>query len=421
MTPAEIEENRAKASPDLRFLLDREGVSLIIQARLVHAGVTTMRQFGACFTTSEDLRSVAKVDFALDPTVMAQRVELSKLVVAWESAKIRSTKLTEAEADAEVRQEAKLLKGTDVNTIRKSYESKWWKLEEDQVPAKVYLERLSEGIEKGELRAELLSEAVNKLEGETDLLRAVWDPNGTIKAVRTTPTVPLPRDPEEFRSRMALVGRAWAFVALMQPNCSMLQGTSPQDWAKYMDHMLGPYVFRLHSRDEFGNISSSPSWSLILSYDQEIRRKMVKIMTDEGRSLSDSLKMAYMDPVVKERFFTTPLVLACTSRKRSAAALDSPPAGGSSGDGGNAVHAYARGRRAEGKKGKGKGKGAKGGKGGKGSNPSSKGGCARFSPDGKPICYAFNEKSNPCTRAKCPFLHVCGKCFADHPMYNCTA
>ena len=132
LTPAEIEENRAKASPDLRFLLDREGVSLIIQARLVHAGVTTMRQFGACFTTSEDLRSVAKEDFALDPTVMAQRVELSKLVVAWESAKIRSTKLTEAEADAEVRQEAKLLKGTDVNTIRKSYESKWWKLEEDR-------------------------------------------------------------------------------------------------------------------------------------------------------------------------------------------------------------------------------------------------------------------------------------------------
>ena len=42
-----------------------------------------------------------------------------------------------------------------------------------------------------------------------------------------------------------------------------------------------------------------------------------------------------------------------------------------------------------------------------------------MTPDGKPICFAFNDKSNPCTKTKCSFLHVCGRCFKDHPMYQC--
>ena len=328
----EIKTVMETAAPDLKFLLDREGIALITQARIVHAGITTMRQFGAFFTGAEDLRKVAKDSLGLDPDVLAQRVELSKLVVSWESAKVRATKLAEAEAEAEIRQEAKQLKGTDVNAIRKAYEAKWWKLEEEQTPAKCYLEKISEGVERGELRAELLSEVINKIQGETDVMKAVWDPSGTIKAVKSSPSAPLPRDPEKLRTRVTLMGRAWAFVALMQPNAAPLQGITPQDWQTYLDYLLGPYVHRLHARDEYGNVSSSPPWSLLLSYEQEIRRKMVRLMVENGTVIKDALKAAYNDPVVKERYFTTPLAIAGAGRKRKAE--DSVDGGSNAGNGG---------------------------------------------------------------------------------------
>ena len=43
-------------------------------------------------------------------------------------------------------------------------------------------------------------------------------------------------------------------------------------------------------------------------------------------------------------------------------------------------------------------------------------------PDGKNICHAFNNPNETCTRGKggCAFMHVCGICFKDHPMYKCT-
>ena len=55
------------------------------------------------------------------------------------------------------------------------------------------------------------------------------------------------------------------------------------------------------------------------------------------------------------------------------------------------------------------GKGARGGK----------AGCARSTPDGKPICFKYNSQAG-CNATKCSFLHACGKCFAmDHPMHAC--
>ena len=63
---------------------------------------------------------------------------------------------------------------------------------------------------------------------------------------------------------------------------------------------------------------------------------------------------------------------------------------------------------------KGKGKG-------KGGVKRPPGNCPRETPDGKRICFGFNRKEGACARTKCGFLHVCGKCFKDHPMWRCNA
>jgi hypothetical protein len=72
----------------------------------------------------------------------------------------------------------------------------------------------------------------------------------------------------------------------------------------------------------------------------------------------------------------------------------------------------------------GKGKGGKrfkggGGAGGKGLEVPK--GCARTTPDGKFICYGYNDFNTRCRNQQCPFYagHVCGICFQKHPMYAC--
>ena len=164
----------ASAMPDLKFLLDREGVSAEVQAKFYEAGILNMRQFAAFAPDVEDLRKSLREDFALDPAAgLPTKIAISRIVVAWDSAKIRSQKLAEAEADAEVRQEAKPVRGNDFKVMREAYESRRWKLDKEQTPARSYIEKISEGIERAEPRADALTEVVNTLEGEVDILKAV--------------------------------------------------------------------------------------------------------------------------------------------------------------------------------------------------------------------------------------------------------
>jgi hypothetical protein len=83
------------------------------------------RQFAAFAADAEELRKSLKEDFAMDPAAgLPTKIAISKLVVAYESAKVRSRKLAEAEAEAEVRQEAKPVRGTDMKVMREAYEEK---------------------------------------------------------------------------------------------------------------------------------------------------------------------------------------------------------------------------------------------------------------------------------------------------------
>jgi hypothetical protein len=111
---------------------------------------------------------------------------------------------------------------------------------------------------------------------------------------------------------------------------------------------------------------------------------------------------------LKERYFTTPLALI-PGRKRSS---DHVASGASVGDGPPVKHPRFT------DKGKGKGKGGKGKKGNKSMNSAA--GCASKTPDGRSICYKYNNQNEDCRKKKCTFLHVCSICFKDHPMYICT-
>ena len=57
---------------------------------------------------------------------------------------------------------------------------------------------------------------------------------------------------------------------------------------------------------------------------------------------------------------------------------------------------------------------------GKGKRGSFHTGCAARTPEGRPICFAFNKKGEGCKNETCQFSHVCGICFRKGlPMYSC--
>ena len=236
----------------------------------------------------------------------------------------------------------------------------------------------------------------------------MWDVGGSLKAVNTSPSVAFPRDPEVLRKRITLLGRAWAFVALGQPNCKYLQGNSPQIWNEYLDYLLGPYVYKLYAHDAYGSVSSEPPWNLLLSYELETRRKMVDLMA-KGTAIDVALPMAWKDGLTKERFFITPLAIG-SALKRLAPSSPNPEA---------ALKKKTKAEKAALKRQKGPNKGK--GKGRQRPFRANENVCPSETPDGKKICWGFNNKDRSCTNLKCRFLHVCGKCFRDHPMWQCNA
>jgi hypothetical protein len=394
-----------QAGSDLKFLLDREGVDIDLQVKLFFIGVSSVKQFAAFAEDKADLRKSLKVNFEVDPdTDIRSRVAIAKVLVAWDAARARAAKIAEAEGDAQARNVPKEVGSSDHHAMRKAFELKYWEVEDGKVPGKTYIERKLDEVEKDDLRAETLTEVISQREDDPDTLKTVWSIGGELKAVKVGSRASLPTTPEELRQRITLLGTAWIFVASHQTNRVYLEGITPQLFQEYLDYLLGVHVHGLGASDAHGNSIGAPSWDLIISYEHAIRSKSIQLVR-KGEVFRKALRLAWEDPVTKERNFTTPLALEAVTRR--------PPAGHASSEPNRKSQ---RTHRADGKgSGKGKGSGGgksshsgggKGAKGGKGSK-----GCSRNTPDGKNICYAFND--GVCKNGSgCKFAHVCGKCFA---------
>ena len=120
--------------------------------------------------------------------------------------------------------------------------------------------------------------------------------------------------------------------------------------------------------------------------EYQVRKAAIK-KVNKGHSWLDLLEEAMVDTLVKERFLTTPL--ACNSwvaKSRS---------------------------RSRKRRGKPKGKGYSGKS--KGGN-SQDGAWHSTTPDGRQICYKFNNPQERC-RGPCSRVHCCRKCLGSHPQH----
>ena len=87
---ATLAENLAKGASDLRFLLTTHKVSDQAQGDLFNGGIEIIAQFAAFATDANDLKTVIKDSFGIDPAAgLAQRAQAASFVVAWQAATTR--------------------------------------------------------------------------------------------------------------------------------------------------------------------------------------------------------------------------------------------------------------------------------------------------------------------------------------------
>ena len=166
----------ALGAADLRFLLQRQGIDDDHLRRLFSAGVDSMDKFSAFASGEEDLLSVLKDEFRLDPaTNLATRGQVASFIAAWKSAKVRVQRQAEVEAEQDTRELTKPVPTSEYLLLRQAYVKAYGTLEEKVLPSKEYLERKLLEVEHGEFKPESLQEVTTRDELDPDTLIPVWD------------------------------------------------------------------------------------------------------------------------------------------------------------------------------------------------------------------------------------------------------
>ena len=385
--PISVEDALKLGSTDLRFTLTRNDVSNDVQASFFTNKVTTVQKFSSFFRSEEDLVQVLRESFAVDAAAsLEQRAQVASVMCAWREAQTKMKRQAEVEAEMDTTEWTKPTPTGDYISLRNAFMEVQGRLEDKVTPAKEFLEKKLQELENGEFRAETLAEVVSKDEVDPDVLVPIFDSKGSLTVKKGATTVALPTGPEQLRRRLSVMQNALIMLALRHTNREEIQDITKELFDRYKDYILGDFVYGLSSTDLNGQQVQTPPWSLVLTYEQAIRKRAYQIMLTDKLKLGAALEQAWKCPVTKERYFITPLALYS---KRSYPQQDWNP----------------------------KGKGKTGGKGTKGKGKGVTKGAA-VSPDGQKICFRFN--AGKCTHKGCKFAHLCNKCFKKgHNGMNC--
>ena len=89
LTPDEQTAAMDAASSDLKFLMSKENVSVLNQAKLYHIGVKTIQLFTTFVEDVKDLRAMLKTNLELDPaTRLGDRIQVAAITCAFQSASV---------------------------------------------------------------------------------------------------------------------------------------------------------------------------------------------------------------------------------------------------------------------------------------------------------------------------------------------
>lgn len=314
-TDAEVQkEFIALLEPDFHGLLQRKEVSAVTQARLAHANCKSLSRFNSVADSRVQLRTFAQQTVQLDPATDV--MEVAALVDAWEAAKVRMEVRHKAEAEASSSSMPISLPKVEVQDLVKKFEAAFYKLEDKVTPAASTLELLFDQVENGELKTMYLQQFLSREDAEVEPVGCMLDKSGVLKIKKGYGETKEPTSPEELRHRLRVVAHAFLMCGLKYPQRVIFEDLAPQDFLNYVDYLLSDQVMGLKAEDEDGNKISSPSLKLVLSYEHQVRKEMVKKIND-GVKVQDALLASRKDVNIKERYFLTPAAMnALTAHKK---------------------------------------------------------------------------------------------------------
>ena len=101
MPPVVLDADQTKAAmtagtSELKYLLCKEQVTELTQARLFHAGIVSSALLGSIAENVTDFKAMLKEEFGVDPASnMAGRLETARMLLVFNSAVVRTEKKVE--------------------------------------------------------------------------------------------------------------------------------------------------------------------------------------------------------------------------------------------------------------------------------------------------------------------------------------
>ena len=180
------------------------------------------------------------------------------------------------------------LRPGEYTTYKQQYEIAHGVKTADELPGASILEKLDKEIEDGEFKPFKLEEIVSKQEVED-----AYDAKVEEQGIPTTTTltgvlirqqvkvkVGRPTNPEEFRKRFEILNAGIELSKLKIPNHPLLKDSDDKVWDAHVRYMLGNTVMGLKKTNDMGVVVKTPTWNLILNYNQQILNKVAVLMNE---------------------------------------------------------------------------------------------------------------------------------------------
>ena len=382
----------ASADADLRFQMEEAGVSADVQKAIYAEGFTSVRVFAGLEETREGVRAALKSSFKLDSNESpAMRKEIALLLAVWEGARSLLTYQAKNKEEAKQGTQNRLMQSSEYGAMRTRVEQVLSRtLKDREAPSKALVASKLEQLEDGVPKAEDLRDVTSYEDVEGEAYSAIIDPATAMLRIKPgrASTIP-PGSPEELRLRHRRIGLAWDFVKTRHSTRAWVPDNCVDCFRVLSDHVLGSAVAGLRSASGQG-----PTWSLVLSYEQELRKAAYRYIRDgQCKDLRAALEKACDAPEVLTTHFIVPFTLGKAEDPVDMPDLTKVPW----------LH--------HGKGGKGKG-------GGKAPDWGRQWGKSNKTPDGRALCFKFNKESG-CNDPSCRFAHVCWRCFGKHSFQKC--
>ena len=225
MAPEAMSQELEKIDDNLKKIYVDADDPPLIQAQLAKYSFRSIAKFQTFAFSSDKVTEICKSSGLGEQTQPNMGI-ISSIILAWQTCKAKTEATTRRDADKKNLGIDSVLKPGEYTTIKKQYENAHGVKSISDLPGASTIKKLDREIEDGEFTAWRLEELVSKKEVD-EAIKAKNDDQGIPATVtmsgmmirqQVRVKVGLPKDPEGFRKRIAILNAGIELSKLKNPN-----------------------------------------------------------------------------------------------------------------------------------------------------------------------------------------------------------